>query len=704
MADEEHHRSMSIVRYSPSEIVLRHNDSIVLYDPSSRQLVLRNHARTQDLELADCPYCHRPMRPESSERTRTHQAPTSDTHGGFVNPEYFRLLHHSSATSVAGSRPPSPRRQLAQSLGGEEGFDVHPSQDAEFVGSAPSAAAGVGISSASLSQGYFNRFFEEEKELGRGGKGVVLLVRHVLDGVNLGHFACKRVPVGDNHEWLEKVLIEVQLLQHLSHKNLVAYHHVWLEDVKLNNFGPSVPCAFILQKYCNAGDLHNYVCGSIPDMTTSQLLKEQMRRRSRAQLEPVSNLRRGRKLGFEQIYSFFKDITSGLNHLHQNGYIHRDLKPQNCLLHDSGKELRVLVSDFGEVQVQDMARKSTGTTGTISYCAPEVLRRDSNGALGNFTTKSDIFSLGMILYFICFGELPYHNADNVEENEDLDLLRAEISTWAGFVDERRKRIDLPDKLYTFLRRLLSLDPAKRPTAEEVLSAIRTGAGLGEAKSSRITAVETPPRKQQSVSTSPRRGNAASTSVSHHRLSQSALSRTRRPPILHPASGSSENPDPTPSTSSDTSEPTYLSDSTLILHHHSPLQSPTTGRLERPLLPPPPPRSNLASIIPFLFPFTTHRIHSPLLGLSIRTILLILKVISFTQPCAPRATNPAVLYPLLCLAATDFGMGALGAIGSIFSLLLLIIHIMVVGVVVRTERLCVRGPILPWSPSGPPLVL
>jgi hypothetical protein len=45
----------------------------------------------------------------------------------------------------------------------------------------------------------------EEKELGRGGKGVVLLVRHVLDGVSLGHFACKRVPVGDDHEWLEKV-------------------------------------------------------------------------------------------------------------------------------------------------------------------------------------------------------------------------------------------------------------------------------------------------------------------------------------------------------------------------------------------------------------------------------------------------------------------------------------------------------------------
>jgi len=90
--------------------------------------------------------------------------------------------------------------------------------------------------------------------LGRGGTGVVLLVRHVLDGVSLGHFACKRVPVGmspsklqhaghlpktsflgDNHKWLEKVLMEVQLLQQLSHTNLVSYRHVWLENAHLTS-------------------------------------------------------------------------------------------------------------------------------------------------------------------------------------------------------------------------------------------------------------------------------------------------------------------------------------------------------------------------------------------------------------------------------------------------------------------------------------
>ena len=71
-----------------------------------------------------------------------------------------------------------------------------------------------------------------------------------------------------------------------------------------------------------------------------------------------------------------------------------------------------------------------GSTGTISYCAPEVLQLDASGNYGNFTFKSDIFSMGMILYFMCFGRLPYQSANAIQEElEDIDELRAEISDW-----------------------------------------------------------------------------------------------------------------------------------------------------------------------------------------------------------------------------------------------------------------------------------
>ncbi|KAL9066631.1 MAG: hypothetical protein Q9157_007080 [Trypethelium eluteriae] len=388
----------------------------------------------------------------------------------------------STPGSSEPSRPPSPRRRLVQPHSRDDVVDSEPPVGAEFIGSSPASPPSPhGISAAAFSKDYFKTFFVEERELGRGGKGVVIQVRHVLDGVNLGRFACKRVPVGDDHEWLEKVLVEAQLLQNLSHPNLVSYRHVWLEDCQITAFGPSVPCAFILQQYCNGGDLHHYILNSAKSSVTTQELKERLRRRSKGQAEPPQDLHGPRHMHFEEIFTFVKDITSALNYLHVNGYIHRDLKPSNCLLHDDGHKVRVLVSDFGEVQAVNMNRKSTGATGTISYCAPEVLRRESpTGPLGNFTTKSDIFSLGMIVYFMCFGRLPYMNADDLnEENEDLDQLRDEISAWAGFEDERRTRADLPERLYRFLKRLLSVDPQERPSAEEILLALKGGSGLEE---------------------------------------------------------------------------------------------------------------------------------------------------------------------------------------------------------------------------------
>lgn len=241
--------------------------------------------------------------------------------------------------------------------------------------------------------------------------------------------------------------------------------------MRLNRFGPTVACAFILQQYCNTGDLLRYVIGDTPKESTKEELKAQMRRRSRGQAERPKSLHR--RLPVEEIYSLFKDITSGLAYLHSKGYIHRDLKPGNCLLHREGGKMVCLISDFGEVQHEDAVRKSSGSTGTISWCAPEVLRADDTGRYGEFTDKSDVFSLGMILYFLCFGRLPYASANVVnEELEDIDALRGEITDWKGFDEERRERPDLPPRLYRLLKSLLDIGPFNRPTTGELLSAMK----------------------------------------------------------------------------------------------------------------------------------------------------------------------------------------------------------------------------------------
>ncbi|EKG12870.1 hypothetical protein MPH_09969 [Macrophomina phaseolina MS6] len=625
------------------------------------------------------------------------------------------MLHHSRPGSETSSRQTSPQRRpftrkaLRQTSGGS---DIGtPPPGAEFLGSTPDApAASHGISSSAFSQNYFKTFFVEEGELGRGGKGVVLLVKHVLDGVSLGHFACKRVPVGDDHEWLEKVLIEVQLLQNLSHQNLVSYRHVWLEDFQISAFGPSVPCAFILQQYCNAGDLHHYILNQAEASMTTQQLKERMRRRSKGQPEPPLELSAPRRMPFEEIFSFFKDITAGLHHLHSHGYIHRDLKPQNCLLHTTGTKTRVLVSDFGEVQMVNAARKSTGHTGTISYCAPEVLRRDGpNGQFGNFTTKSDIFSLGMIVYFMCFGKLPYQNADDLhEENEDLDRLRAEISSWRGFDDVRKARSDLPDKLYRFLKRLLSLDPAERPTTEQILQGTGAGSGLDDINGFSPTFDNIGPRISSADSPSP------SPSKAQRRQSvQTGLMRA--PSKLRQQATAEEHRSPSPPMSRkppSSRTPTPPDSAGLILRkrkleNYSPPPSlshsvsPTEAATPRLMLPPSRPSSAFAFRVQNFFAV-------PAVASAFKLALFIVKILSLSRPCSPFAANPWVSYPLLCLAALDFGfLGAVVSypltrgsgggdtwarlqVGVVGSLVLLVVHVLVTAGAARWGCLCLRN--------------
>lgn len=496
---------LSLVRYDSQhrEIVLKHRNAVVVYDHRLHELSLRADPVDHDYSTRDCPYCHRPLDAtfDSDEDSITDVHPpstsTSSSHA-FVDPDYFRMLAHSlpaaesprniqpalrSLPEVAASTNSTPSRTTASS-------------------NEPSQESSAGIRGSSFVPGYFSKFFVEKKLLGRGGRGVVHLVEHFLDGVSLGEFACKKIAVGNDHDWLAKVLLEVQLLQQLNHANLVSYRHVWLEDAQLHTFGPSVPCVFILQQYCNAGDLHSHVMRMQAErkMTLDDIRRN--RRRMSTSDQPATSLgelKDSQRMSLDQIFSFFRDMTLGLHHLHTHGYIHRDLKPSNCLLHDDGQNLTVLVSDFGEVQAATAQRASSGATGTISYCSPEVLRQNAtSGLYNNFSTSSDVFSLGMIVYFMCFARLPYLHSDVDEEREDLELLRKEILDWPGLDNDVRVRDDLPERLYRFLKKLLSLDPDQRPSTEGILTSIRGTAGL-EAFDLSYKPADNPSRQTQPMS-------------------------------------------------------------------------------------------------------------------------------------------------------------------------------------------------------------
>ncbi|KIW17513.1 hypothetical protein PV08_04707 [Exophiala spinifera] len=730
--------NLSIIPYDTNrDIVLRHADTIVYRDPRTNQLVPFHHNRAVERRPSDCPTCGRPFHSQAGSSTQDSGNGPREDQPSFITQDYFEMLARSLPNSHQTSPPPSPRRRMVQPvrsrLGPSSPVLSTPPADAEFVASTPvTPSQAHGISETAFSPNYFEKFFVEDRELGRGGRGVVLLVKHVLDGVNLGYFACKRVPIGDDHAWLEKVLVEVQLLQGLSHQNLVSYRHVWLEDYQISTFGPSVPCAFILQQYCNGGDMHNYVLGSAKAATTTQELKERIRRRSRGETELPYRPGEPKKLPFDEIYNFFRDITSGLRFLHHSGFIHRDLKPSNCLLHTAGGETRVLVSDFGEVQYEYATRNSTGTTGTISYCAPEVLRRVSpGGPYQNFTSKSDIFSLGMILYFLCFAALPYNYANVLhEEREDVDSLRAEILVWEGFDDQRKRRPELPAALYTFLKRLLSLDPDQRPSADDVLQVVSSGRlddiPAARRRGSMDPEELTPGRRIQRIDTpqkgnSPSRGSGGSGTADSigiggdHDLAAPKSPRARYRHHHHNHQNMSSSPERIMNRNKDKSSRGRKSERGW--DSSSPTPAAGRGRSSgsgsgngngngngpispvRPhqlLLEPPTPIENYGTNMDVvdigMQPYDSDSwvrrlsiaLDRPMTTPSTRILVLGLKLLSTLQPCMSYGMNASVVYPLICLALLEF---AVPNIRVWKATLVMMAHFAILIVAMRTDRLC-----------------
>ena len=105
------------------------------------------------------------------------------------------------------------------------------------------------------------------------------------------------------------------------------------------------------------------------------------------------------RLPLEEILRIVSDVTVALDYAHNQGVVHRDIKPGNIMLLDDG---RVKVTDFGIAQVVDATQTRTGVIlGTPSYMSPEQLAgKEVDG-------RSDLFSLGIVLYELLTGTKPF---------------------------------------------------------------------------------------------------------------------------------------------------------------------------------------------------------------------------------------------------------------------------------------------------------
>ena len=140
------------------------------------------------------------------------------------------------------------------------------------------------------------------------------------------------------------------------------------------------------------------------------------------------------------------DVAGGLQHSHDQGLVHRDIKPGNLLLDQVGK---IWISDFGLAKVFDYARclsRTGDVIGTPRYMAPEQLRGACDG-------RVDVYSLGLTLYELATGGKAWG------EKTDLKLLIERNSV--SLPDPRRMRPDFPESLSSIIMKACQFAPEDR---------------------------------------------------------------------------------------------------------------------------------------------------------------------------------------------------------------------------------------------------
>jgi len=192
-------------------------------------------------------------------------------------------------------------------------------------------------------------------------------------------------------------------------------------------------------------------------------------------------------LPVDQALRYGLQIAGALDFAHKRGLVHRDVKPQNVLLTEEGEPK---VTDFGiarSVDVQSVTQSGT-VLGTSDYIAPEQARGEQ------VDQRTDIYSLGVMLYELLTGEVPY-SGDNF-----VAVAMQHLHDPVPSVLDRRR--DVPVRLDLAVQRAMAKDPADRfESMEELIDELERCFGeLGS--DDEATRIVRPPRRQRA--TRPRR--------------------------------------------------------------------------------------------------------------------------------------------------------------------------------------------------------
>ena len=201
----------------------------------------------------------------------------------------------------------------------------------------------------------------DRRRIGKGSFSTIYKCKHNITDKT---YALKEITI-DKNKNKTSIKREFEIMRKLNHENIVKIHDVII-DTQLNNI-------YFIMDYYEYGDLSNFL--------KKQPLKEKFTRK------------------------YMKQLSNGLKYLLDNNILHRDLKPQNILL---SKNYDVKITDFGFATYYTKDTIINTLCGSPMYMAPEIITK--NG----YDYKSDLWSVGIILYEMLHGYTPFNVQNFIE--------------------------------------------------------------------------------------------------------------------------------------------------------------------------------------------------------------------------------------------------------------------------------------------------